>query len=126
MGEWNEERIGGVNGVLEAGILDPTNRKMPDGLRYHMIDIYVDEILKVCKVEQRPKAEEEDEDSDDEDNNDDEEKDPEVEEYDITPSQLNLLLEPFGKLKIGSPSKAVKKAVGEMLEDDRVARILRG
>ena len=33
--------------ILEATPLNPTDNKLPNGMRYHMIDIYVDELDKV-------------------------------------------------------------------------------
>jgi ribosomal RNA-processing protein 1 len=44
-GGWSkEERLGEYIGVLEEIPLNPRDAKIPDGLRYHCLDIYVDEL----------------------------------------------------------------------------------
>ena len=40
--------------VLATGPLDPENRKVPDGLRFHILDVYLDELEKVDEDEDAP------------------------------------------------------------------------
>ncbi|EPS42875.1 hypothetical protein H072_3189 [Dactylellina haptotyla CBS 200.50] len=105
---WNEEVVRKNNEVLEVLPLHPTNGKLPDGLRYHLIDIYVDELTKIAKVESEEDGEEDAE-----------------EEYDITPEQAEALLKPFRKLQKETLTKPIKKNVTEMLEDDRLQLLLK-
>ncbi|KAF3904358.1 hypothetical protein AA313_de0207616 [Arthrobotrys entomopaga] len=111
---WDEVVVGENNRLLESLPLHPTNARMPDGLRYHLIDIYVDEILKIAKIER------------DEKDDDEEEEEEEVEdEYDITPEQADLLLQPFRKLLKETKSKPIRKCVNELLEDERLQPLLK-
>lgn len=75
--------------VLTATPLNPTNSKIPDGMRYHLLDIYVDEIDKV---------------------------DPKQEA--VIP--IETLLRPVRELGRQSPSKAIRAAVKETLNDKRL------
>ena len=69
--------------------LNPTNGKIPDGLRYHLLDIYVDEIERV-----------------------DEKREERV--------PIEALLRPIRELGDQSPAKAIRAAVKETLEDQRL------
>ncbi|KAF3910164.1 hypothetical protein ABW21_db0200224 [Orbilia brochopaga] len=109
---WSDEDIRRNNEILETLPLHPTNAKMPDGLRYHLIDIYLDELAKAAKVEN----EEEEEDEQEEDAE---------EQYDITPEQTDILLHPFRKLQQETLSKPIKKSVGGLLEDERLQTLLK-
>ncbi|KAK6344512.1 hypothetical protein TWF696_008146 [Orbilia brochopaga] len=113
---WSDEDLWRNNEILETLPLHPTNAKMPDGLRYHLIDIYLDELFKAAKVEEEEEEEEED---------DDEEKEQAEEQYDITPEQTETLLHPFRKLHQETLSKSIKKSVGELLEDERLQTLLK-
>ncbi|KAK6542171.1 hypothetical protein TWF694_007935 [Orbilia ellipsospora] len=116
---WDEEIIGENNSLLESLPLHPTNARMPDGLRYHLIDIYVDEILKVAKVER-------DEKDDGDEDEDEEEEEAEIQdEYDITPEQTELLLQPFRRLLKESQSKPIRNCVKELSEDERLQPLLK-
>jgi ribosomal RNA-processing protein 1 len=43
--EWRDAQgLAGVCAVLEEVPLNPDDPKVPDGLRYHVIDVYVDEL----------------------------------------------------------------------------------
>ena len=43
---------------LEAGPLSPRERKVPDGLRYHVLDVYVDELERALGEEEEEEVEE--------------------------------------------------------------------
>lgn len=94
----------------------PTEGKMPNGLRYHLLDIYLDEVTKVSKVE----VEQEDDDYDE-----DEEEEEREEVYDISPQQTEILLHPIRKLLKESPTKPVKESAKELLEDERIPKLLK-
>ncbi|KAF3939488.1 hypothetical protein ABW19_dt0206603 [Dactylella cylindrospora] len=111
---WDEEMVERNSEILEEVALHPTNAKMPNGLRYHLLDIYVDELVKVAKVE-------EEEDSDDEGG----EREEKEEEYDITPEQTEMLLRPFRKLLKESPTKEIRASAKELLEDERLQKLLK-
>lgn len=40
--------------ILATGPLDPLDRKVPDGLRFHILDVFVDELQKVDRDEEAP------------------------------------------------------------------------
>ncbi|KAK6335271.1 hypothetical protein TWF718_010705 [Orbilia javanica] len=108
---WDEGVVERRNQVLEALTLHPTNSKMPDGLRYHVVDIFVDELIKVAKVEKEASEDSEEEEAE--------------EEYDITPDQAEAVLRPFRKLQKETLSKPIRKNVTEMLEDERLQPLLK-
>ena len=66
---------------------------MPNGLRYHLIDIYVDELEKL--------------------------KPEEMKSY---PLPLRELLQPFEELVVGSPTMLIRKRSKELLSDERLAQ----
>ncbi|KAK6353759.1 hypothetical protein TWF730_008186 [Orbilia blumenaviensis] len=117
---WDEGVVRRRNEVLEGTALHPTNSKMPDGLRYHVIDIFVDELIKATKVEK-----EADEGADEEEDEEMEEKEAEEDQYDITPEQAEVVLLPFRKLQKETLSKPIRKNVTEMLEDERLQPLLK-
>ncbi|KAF3308939.1 hypothetical protein TWF173_000605 [Orbilia oligospora] len=114
---WDEGVVGRRNEVLEGLTLHPTNSKMPDGLRYHVVDIFVDELIKVAKVEKEASENNEEEGK--------EEEEEAGEEYDITPEQTEAVLRPFRKLQKETLSKPIRKNVTEMLEDERLQPLLK-
>ncbi|EWC43994.1 hypothetical protein DRE_01346 [Drechslerella stenobrocha 248] len=116
--DWDSQDVRSNNSILESLPLHPTNLKMPDGLRYHLLDIYVDELVKVAKIEEAG----EEEDADDEGGAQKEEPE---EQYDITPEQTEALLQPFRKLQQETRSKPIKKSVTELLGDERLQRLLK-
>ncbi|KAJ6259477.1 hypothetical protein Dda_5114 [Drechslerella dactyloides] len=107
---WSDENLRKNNEIMEMLPLHPTDAKMPDGLRYHVLDIYLDELVKVAKEEEN---EEEEEEGDAE------------ERYDITPEQTEILLHPFRKLHKETLSKPIKKSVEELLDDERLKTLLK-
>ena len=44
---WRDEGVERLSGVLEATPLDARDAKIPNGLRFHVVDIFVDELDKV-------------------------------------------------------------------------------
>jgi len=78
--------------ILEETPLSPKDMKIPNGLRYHVLDIYVDELEKIMPEQ--------------------EEKRQNV--------PLQELLEPVTRLAKQSPTKPVRKRAQETLSDDRL------
>lgn len=82
---------------LEAMCIDhgfsPRNIKVPNGIRYHLIDIYLDELDKLEPA-----------DSDDSANS----------------LPIDLLVQPFEQLLEKSPTKVVRTKSKEMLRDGRL------
>ncbi|PGH34724.1 ribosomal RNA-processing protein 1 [[Emmonsia] crescens] len=150
LGVWKE--LGMYLDMLEEGPLCPLNfdptsndtnedpavrmHKGPDGVRYHLLDIWLDEIEKIAVVEVEGEDEGEGETGDkamedDDDNaearnstlnNDDNTK----EKNKKTKKQLKdgvpmeLLLRPIVRLQGKSISKMVRKRAGEVLDDERL------
>ncbi|KAI7830561.1 hypothetical protein BC939DRAFT_255051 [Gamsiella multidivaricata] len=48
--EWELETIEEYNNVMVNGPLNATSPKVPDGIRYHLIEIYLEELEKVVDV----------------------------------------------------------------------------
>ncbi|KAJ9296240.1 hypothetical protein DTO271G3_5381 [Paecilomyces variotii] len=84
---------------------DVTMPHGPDGLRYHILDIWLDELEKVVEVEDLGV---------DSSNTDGPTK---RLKGDIP---MDLILRPMRKLKAESPTKTVRERAGEVLEDDRL------
>jgi ribosomal RNA-processing protein 1 len=89
---WEGKRVEAHLGVLEMWPLNVGDVKLPNGMRYHVIDIYVDELERMGALEEG--------------------KDGEV--------PLEKLLEPLRKLRLDSPTKAVRMKCKEALEDERL------
>ncbi len=73
--------------ILQEGPLDLHDGKIPNGLRYHVTDIYVDELDKADTGRNAP---------------------------------LDMMLAPLRRLGKESLTKAVRKRVGEALDDERL------
>ncbi|KAJ9399284.1 hypothetical protein DTO282F9_3907 [Paecilomyces variotii] len=86
---------------------DVTMPHGPDGLRYHILDIWLDELEKIVEVE--------DLDVDSSNNNTD---GPTKRLKGDIP--MDLILRPMRKLKAESPTKTVRERAGEVLEDERL------
>lgn len=91
------ERRGG-SGL--GGAVSPACLKVANGLRYHLIDIYVDEIEKLSP----PTSEEE------------------GTAFEQANYPLVELVSPFENLVLKSPTKLVRERVREMLLDERLER----
>lgn len=83
---------------------DVTMPHGPDGLRYHILDIWLDELEKVVEIEE----------VDSDENTDGPTK---RLKGDVP---MDLLLRPMRKLKAESPTKTVRVRAGEVLDDDRL------
>ncbi|KAK2774642.1 hypothetical protein FQN53_003534 [Emmonsiellopsis sp. PD_33] len=81
--------------------------KGPDGLRYHLLDIWLDEIEKVAVIE-----------SDEQKRGDGEEEQTTNKLKEGIP--MELLLRPIERLKEKSLTKTVRKRAAEVLEDERL------
>lgn len=92
---WEMGEVEVMVGGLEEGPLSVGDLRLPMGLRYHVIDIYVDELERVGALEK------------------------EVEEV-VSPEVLEKLLEPLRKLAKDCPTKMVRIKAKEALEDERL------
>ncbi|KAF2667645.1 hypothetical protein BT63DRAFT_415187 [Microthyrium microscopicum] len=90
----NKAQIDEYLRILSDTPLNPTDNKIPNGMRYHMIDLYVDEL---------------------------EEAGADKEDSDVP---VETLLQPLRDLGAKTPTKPVRKRVKEALEDERVKRWL--
>jgi ribosomal RNA-processing protein 1 len=90
-GGWAKEDIEVHVGVLAEVPCNVEDLRVPNGMRFHVIDIYVDELDRVGALE--------------------------VEEGDET---LESLLEPLKNLAKSSPTKPVRTKAKEALEDERL------
>lgn len=86
----------------------------PDGLRYHIMDIWLDELEKVIS-----KYDPDEQQNKEEQQNQQEEEGKKLKDRLDVP--IDLLLRPFEKLKTESPTKSVRlKVASEILEDERL------
>lgn len=79
--------------ILEETPFNPTDMKIPNGLRYHVLDIYVDELEKVGGGES---------------------------EWEVRRDILDVLMNPVEKLAKEGTLKVVRVAAKETLEDERI------
>jgi len=91
-GNWEEESIKKHVELLQEGPCNVDDMRIPNGMRFHVIDIYVDELEKVGALEQ-------------EDGKD---------------APLDLLLSPLRILAKDSPTKPVRRKAKEALDDERL------
>ena len=112
--------------MLEEGPLCPVNfdpnepkgnketkmAKGPDGIRFHLMDIWLDEVEKAAaEAEEKKEGEAENEDEDGE----------EATKTKLKPGvPMELLLRPFEMLRQKSPSKVTRNRAAEVLEDQRL------
>ena len=83
------------NEILERTPLNPVNEKIPNGLRYHVLDIYVDEIEHV--------------------------QDGQEDSLDV--SEISALLTPVEELKSRTHDPTVRKRAKESLSDERLTEL---
>jgi len=88
---WEGETVGELLVVLEEVPLEVRDARLPNGLRYHVIDVYVDELERVSALKDGGKG-----------------------------VPLEELLEPLRKLGKESPTKDVRRKCREALEDERL------
>jgi len=91
--EWKDKsKLEEYMEVLEEIPLNPVNMKIPNGLRFHVLDVYVDELEKVDDVWQTEKKSD----------------------------TLDMLIRPVEKLTKDGKLKVIRKTAKECLDDDRV------
>ena len=95
--------------LLENFPLSPRERKVPDGLRYHVLDIYVDELERAVALGQ-------------DDGEEDGEEQGEGEILEETRTRVERLLVPVETVARGGLSKGVRVRAKEVLADERVVR----
>jgi ribosomal RNA-processing protein 1 len=93
--------------LLENFPLSPRERKVPDGLRYHVLDIYVDELERAVALGQ---------------DDGDEEEEGEGEISEETRTRVERLLVPVETVAREGLSKGVRVRAKEVLADERVVR----
>jgi ribosomal RNA-processing protein 1 len=95
--KWKASVLEDWNKIVEETPLDPSDMKIPNGLRYHVLDIWVDELEKVAgeKWEKEGKEGKENE-------------------------TLELLVKPIETMKQKSTLKALRDAARECLDDERL------
>lgn len=93
-GKWEEGLVRDHIALLEEGPCEVEDIRIPNGMRFHVIDIYVDELERVGALEN------------------DGEEDSSV--------PLEMLLEPLMKLAKSSPTKPVRIKAKEALADERL------
>ena len=91
-GGWEEGLIREHMALLREGPCEVADPKVPNGMRFHVIDIYVDELEKVDALVEEEGSE----------------------------VPLELLLEPLRILAKDSPTKPVRRKAKEALEDERL------
>ena len=90
--QWEESLVDEYVELLMEVPCNVADVKVPNGMRYHVIDIYVDEVEKAGALE-------------------------EDEERDV---RLEKLLSPLRRLAKESPTKTVRTKAKEALEDERL------
>lgn len=90
--KWKESRVKEVLAVMEEVPLNVEDMRIPMGLRFHVIDIWVDELEKVGVLEDTPENRQ-------------------VQE---------LVMAPILKLREGSPTRTVRAKAREALNDERI------
>lgn len=88
--KWDQKLVQQWNEMAEETPLNPTNMRVPNGLRYHVMDVWVDELE---KVEQG---------------------------WEGKTEALGLIMEPVEKLAKEGILKPVRTAAKECLADDRL------
>ena len=91
-GNWDERSIKEHLELLQEGPCNVDDVRIPNGMRFHVIDIYVDELEKVGALAH-------------------------TEEKDVP---LEMLLAPLRILAKDSPTKPVRRKAKEALEDERL------
>ncbi|KAJ8117599.1 hypothetical protein OPT61_g1234 [Boeremia exigua] len=92
--KWKSSVLEEFNEIMEETPLNPTNMKVPNGLRYHVLDVWVDELEKV-------------------NSNWEDEKKQKV---------LETLVQPLEKLAKESSLKVVREAAKETLAEDTLRK----
>ncbi|KAL2067413.1 hypothetical protein VTL71DRAFT_1838 [Oculimacula yallundae] len=90
---WEGEMVEGLLGVLGEVPCNVEDNRIPNGMRFHVIDIYVDELERVGLLKEEVEGREE---------------------------ILERVLEPLRGLAKGSPTKPVRVKAKEALEDERL------
>jgi ribosomal RNA-processing protein 1 len=100
--KWKASVLEDWNKIVEETPLDPSDMKIPNGLRYHMLDIWADELEKVAGEKWEKEAKEGRENE-----------------------TLELLVKPIETMKQKSTLKVLRDAAQECLDDERL-RLWRG
>lgn len=94
--------------------------KGPDGIRYHLMDLWLDEIEK-CATELEPKGSAGENEAEEEKDDDDAEGGESSSRTTLKEGiPMELLLRPIVKMRAESPNKIARKRAAEVLEDERL------
>lgn len=88
---WKDEQVKTMMELLAEYPLNAKDVRIPNGMRYHVIDIYVDELEKLGVLSE-----------------------------DIDEETLEVLLDPLRIISVGSPTKSVRQKAQEALADERL------
>ena len=89
-GGWKEEEVKEMKELWSEVPLNVEDQRVPNGIRFHVLDLWLDELEKAGVLEEENEA------------------------------VLESLLEPVRKLANESPTKAVRKKAKETLSDERL------
>jgi ribosomal RNA-processing protein 1 len=100
---WSDEVTAEYLQVLEDIPLNPDDMKIPDGMRYHLIDLYIDELEEagLLKSDEGDQA-----------------------ELEKKRELVKKLLGPLERIGKESPNKVVREKVKEALDDERIVEFL--
>lgn len=88
---WEEGLVAELLALLEEVPLEPQNERLPNGIRYHVIDVYIDELEQVGALKDAGEG-----------------------------VPLEELLRPLTKLGKESPTRDVRRKCKDALEDERL------
>lgn len=88
--DWEEDVVREMMGLLGEVALNVEDMRLSNGMRYHVIDVYVDELERVGALEEQQEGD------------------------------LERMLEPLRRLGKESPTKGVRSKCKEALEDERL------
>jgi ribosomal RNA-processing protein 1 len=92
--KWKPSVLQEFNKIMEERPMNPTDSKIPNGLRYHVLDVWVDELEKVKSDWESEKDQE----------------------------TLETLVQPIEKLAKNGALKVVREAAKEVLADDTLRK----
>ncbi|KAI5808977.1 hypothetical protein DFH27DRAFT_542025 [Peziza echinospora] len=112
--EWAQDLVAQYMEILKNIPLHPTENRIPNGIRYHLIDIYVDELEKLEPATTTPTTTK--------DESEEESEEEEEETSDTTTLPIDQLLEPFEVLLEKASTKVVRTRTRELLSDERLVK----
>ena len=105
------------NSTLTSTVLHPTDQRIPNGLRYHVLDVYVDELSRARETRMARNSTGDGGGGTKEKN---EGGTPQIDTDEETRTFLQTLLLPISQLTAASPTKTVRNRAKECLSDERL------